>query len=376
MGRSFLPARIDNIFADQEYCLMIVDAHEDIAWNVLTFGRDYMRGVHHIREREQATVIPSQNGNTLLGIDAWHDGDVAIIFSTLFVSPARMTLGLWETQTYTDQRQAHECALRQLDVYRKLVDEHPFMLVETRADLERCLTLRDTASSPEEKPIGLVLLMEGADPILEPAQIDDWFAQGLRVVGPAWESTRYTGGTHEPGPLTRDGRELLERMQQLRMILDLSHMSEEAYLQAIDRYEGVMIASHANPRRFLPTSRGLSDRMIMLLAERGGVVGVVPYNLFLSPEWRRGDPKELMTLRHVTEVIDHICQLTGSVDHVAIGSDFDGGFGLEHVPAEIDTLADLNKLTPVLAERGYQPGHIASILAGNWLRVLRAGLPL
>jgi membrane dipeptidase len=165
-------------------------------------------------------------------------------------------------------------------------------------------------------------------------------------------------------------------MQQLSMILDLSHLSEEAYLQAVDRYEGQMIASHANPRRFLPTSRGLSDQMIMLLAERGGVVGVVPFNVFLKPSWKRGDPQELVTLRLVADVLDHICQLTGSVDHVAIGSDFDGGFGLEHVPAEIDTIADLNKLSPLLAARGYEPEHIASILAGNWLRVLRAGLPL
>jgi membrane dipeptidase len=196
------------------------------------------------------------------------------------------------------------------------------------------------------------------------------------MIGPAWESTRYAGGTHEPGPLTSDGYRLLEQMQELGMILDLSHLSEEAYYQAIDRYEGVMIATHANPRRFLPTSRGLSDEMIRLLAERGGVVGVVPYNKFLKPTWSRGDPKQAVSLQDVADVVDHICQLTGSVEHVAIGSDFDGSFGFEHVPAEINTIADLNLLRAILAERGYEPDQIEKVMAGNWLRILRAGLPV
>jgi membrane dipeptidase len=165
-------------------------------------------------------------------------------------------------------------------------------------------------------------------------------------------------------------------MQELGMILDLSHLAEEAYYQAVDRYEGVIIASHANPRRFLPTSRGLSDEMIRLLAERGGVVGVVPYNLFLKSSWKKGDPKELVSLHDVANVIDHVCQLTGSVDHVAIGSDFDGGFGLEHVPAEINAVSDLNHLRAILAGRGYQPDETALILAGNWLRILQTGLPV
>jgi len=355
---------------------MFVDAHEDIAWNVLTFGRDYLQTNQSIREREQLTPVPRQGGSALLGRDVWRDGDVAVIFATLYVSPERSKLGEWETQTYSSQQQAYTHAMRQLDVYRRLAEEDLFWIIETKSDLETCLAAREAAEQGAEKPIGFVLLMEGADPILEPEQVADWYAQGLRIVGPAWESTRYAGGTHEPGPLTRDGFRLLDRMQELGMILDLSHMSEESYYQAIDCYEGIAIASHANPRRFLPTSRGLSDRMIMLLAERGGVVGVVPFNWFLKPGRLKDDPKDQIVLRDVANVIDHICQLTGSAEHVAIGSDFDGGFGLEHVPAEVNTLADLNRLRPILAERGYEPEQIASIFSGNWLRILRTGLPV
>jgi len=355
---------------------MIVDGHEDIAWNILTFRRDYSQPNRAIRQREQSTPIPQQNGNTLLGKDAWCDGDVGIIFATLFVSPARSMLGEWETESYRDQKEANDHALRQLDVYRRLSDEGPFCIIETRTDLEACLKARAEAGPAAEKPIGLILLMEGADPILEPAQVAEWYDRGVRLVGPAWESTRYAGGTHEPGPLTNDGLRLLDRMQELGIILDLSHLSEEGYYQAIDRYEGQVIASHSNPRRFLPGERGLSDPMIRLLAERGGVLGVLPYNKFLKPTWRRGDPKSLVTLLDVADVIDHICQLTGDAEHVALGSDFDGGFGLEHVPAEIDTVADLNKLQAVLAGRGYEQKQIAAVLSDNWLRVLRTGLPV
>jgi membrane dipeptidase len=354
---------------------MIVDAHEDIAWNVLTFGRDYMRGNQAIRDQESSTDIPRQNGNTLLGYDAWQDGEIAVIFATLFESPARKSLGTWDSQVYTDQQQAHAIASKQVDIYRQMIEQHSFQLIETQSDLNLCLKTWEPESPTDNRQIGLVLLMEGADPIEEPQQVADWQARGVRIVGPAWESTRYAGGTHEAGPLTSDGERLLTAMQELGMILDLSHLAEEAYYQALDLYEGVMIASHSNPRRFLPTSRGLSDEMIRLLAERGGVVGVVLFNKFLKASWKRHDPKQQVTLSDVVDVIDHVCQLTGSVDHVALGSDFDGGFGLEHVPAEVNTVADLARLQGILAGRGYQPDETARILSGNWLRILQQGLP-
>jgi membrane dipeptidase len=82
-----------------------------------------------------------------------------------------------------------------------------------------------------------------------------------------------------------------------------------------------------------------------------------------------------VTLRDVAAAVDHVCQITGSVNHVAVGSDFDGGFGAESAPAEIDTVADLSLIGPALAERGYGPAEIEAVLAGNWLRLLRRGLP-
>jgi membrane dipeptidase len=201
----------------------------------------------------------------------------------------------------------------------------------------------------------------------------------VRIVGLAWTRTRYAGGTGEPGPLTPEGKRLVSTMSDLGLILDLSHSSDESFLGALDHFEGTVIASHANPRALMAgyarPERMLTDEMIQRLAEAGGVIGVVPFNTFLKPGIRPADPKDAVTLDHVVTMIDHICQITGSAAHAAIGSDFDGGFGVERSPAEFDTVADLQKLGPALRARGYSEKDIAGILGENWIGVLRRGLP-
>ncbi|MBI3176567.1 MAG: membrane dipeptidase, partial [Chloroflexi bacterium] len=183
-----------------------------------------------------------------------------------------------------------------------------------------------------------------------------------------------------PGPLTDDGRRLLDVMSGLNLTLDLSHASEETFFEAIDRFEGAVIVSHANPRALLNPEprhpeRHLSDDMIRRLAERGGVVGLVPLNRFIKSGWQPADGRRTVTLEHVAAMIDYVCQLTGSAGHVGIGSDFDGTFGRESTPAEIDTVADLALVGDVLKRRGYTESQVAGVLADNWLRVLRRGLP-
>jgi membrane dipeptidase len=217
--------------------------------------------------------------------------------------------------------------------------------------------------------------MEGADPIQDPADLKEWYRLGLRAIGPAWHSTRYSFGTGEPGPLTELGRKLLSAMADLNMLLDLSHMAEAAFLEAVDSYSGSLIASHSNPRIFLPTDRGLSDGMIRKLVGRDGVVGVALYNRYLKPGWQVGDSRQSVTLETVGEVVDKICQLAGDARHAGIGSDFDGGFGREAIPAGMDTCADLQNLTPILAKRGYTRSDIEAIFYRNWLRILERVLP-
>jgi membrane dipeptidase len=357
--------------------MLIFDAHEDIAWNIVALGRDYRYGVKPIRRRESETDIPDWVGEVLLGKKEWLDGEIGLVFATLFVTPERFRRGSWDTVTYQNADEACYRAKQQIDAYYRLVEEDDQLeLVRTQSDLASVLRdWQDESLDLDERRIGLALLMEGADPILDPDQVEEWHEWGLRAVGLAWEGTHYAGGAHEPGPITADGLLLMQSMQNLGMILDLSHIAEEAYWQALDRYDGPLMVSHATPRRFYPNPRALSDEMIAALAERDGVIGIALCNQFLKPGLSIDDPKESVTIRDVADAIDHVCQITGSVEHVGIGSDLDGTFGRRHAPAEIDTVADLQKIALPLREMGYSEPEIGAIFSGNMLRILKIGLP-
>jgi membrane dipeptidase len=359
--------------------MLIVDAHQDLAWNALTFGRDYSRSVSETRAAENGGPAVQRNGNSLVGLPELLRGQVAVVFGTLFVSPARRQSGDWDAQSYTDAESAHRLAQAQLDYYHRLADEHErFTLIGTRGDLTRVLASWE-ASAEAARRVGVVPLMEGADPIRVPEEVEQWQARGVRIVGLSWSGTRYGGGTGEPGPLTPEGRRLVDLMSDLGLMLDLAHASDETFNQALDRFQGTVIVSHANCRAlmngFSRPERMLTDDMIRRLAEAGGVMGVVPYNRFLKPTWQPADGKDSVTLADVVAMIDHICQLTGNAKHAGLGSDFDGGFGVERVPAEIDTVADLQKLAGLLSGRGYGDQDVAGILGQNWVRILHQGLP-
>lgn len=351
--------------------MYIVDAHEDIAWNTLVLGRDVRRSALETRRLEQDTDIPQRNGLCMVGLPEWLAGGVAIVYGSIFVAPARR--GSAEPHTYTTAEEAHALAQAQLDYYHRLADEcDQIALIGTRADLNDVL---DSWGSETPK-VGIVPLMEGADPIREPAEAEVWFERGVRLVNLSWKAgSRYAGGDAVPGPLTHAGRELLAIMGDLGLILDVSHLAEDAFFEAVDRLAGQIVATHANPRARVPGPRQLSDEMIRCLARRDGVIGIVPYNRFLRPGWSKGDPKDAVTVADVAAAVDHICQVVGDAAHVGLGSDFDGGFGAESAPAELDTVADLERIGVALREMGYGEEDMAAVLGGNWLRVLRAALP-
>jgi membrane dipeptidase len=358
--------------------MIIVDAHEDLAFNALEYGRDYMRSALATRQAEVGSAAKARNGDCMLGLTEWYLGRVAVVFATIFSAPKRRA-SPGDREVYADVAEAHRGYSRELDYYHRLVDEHAqFNLIGTRGDLETVLGSWADPLDIARRRIGLVPLMEGADGIREPREVEAWMERGIRMIGLSWTGTRYAGGTGEPGPLTDDGRELLEAMSGLGLMLDLSHASEQSYFESLDRFEGTVLASHANPRALCEPrnpERNLTDDQIRALAERGGVMGIVPYNGFLRTGWTKSDGKGAVTLRDVATAIDHVCQVTGSNSHVGIGSDFDGGFGAESAPAELDTVADLMLLEGALAQRGYAPPDIEAVLGGNWLALLRRGLP-
>jgi membrane dipeptidase len=382
---------MDNPQPAQELPL-IVDAHEDLAWNMLVLGRDYTLSAAETRQREAGSNIPTLMGDTLLGWPDYQRGRVAVVFSTLFVSPRRLIHEDWDaSHSYADFDEAHRLYSTQLDAYHRLVDEAPdkFRLLQTRRDLDQVLlqwrenpvgaserinhasqpALHESEPAPSS-PVGLCVLMEGAEGVRSPSELEEWWRRGVRLIGLAWAGNRYCGGTQEPGPLTGEGFALLEAMADLGFGLDLSHMDVKSALQALEAYPGTILASHANAARLLKgldTNRHLPDEVIRGLIERDGVIGVVPYNRFLLAGWDRSDPRSAVSLGHVVAQIDTLCQMAGDARHVGLGTDFDGGFGLQSVPPEIDTIADLHRLAPLLSEKGYSQGDIAAIFGQNWL---------
>lgn len=388
--------------------MFIIDGHEDLAWNMLTFGRNYIRSVKETRRLEAGSPIAKQGGISLLGWPEYQRGRVAVVFATLFVSPVRRCEGEWDTQCYTDYTQAAQLYRKQIESYLRLQDNYPdhFQIIHDRFDLHAILSAwqdlppdrhellargeaPDDPMMPEQaseqtdhrslgRRVGLVLLMEGAEGIRDPGELEDWWASGLRIIGPAWAGTRFCGGTREPGALTKDGFALLESMASFGFILDVSHMDEAAVLQVVDTYPQAIIASHSNVQSCLKgmeSNRHLSDRVIRGLIERQAVIGVMPINKFLLSGWKSGDRRALVPLERLIAHIDTICQLSGNAHHVALGTDFDGGFGLGSVPPEIDTIADLRQLIPMLAEKGYTEADISLIMGRNWARVLQQHLP-
>lgn len=368
---------------------LIVDAHEDLAWNMLTFGRDYRRSAQETRRLEAGTEIPARNGDCLLGFPEYQKARVGIVFSTLFVSPKRSAMGGWDAIYYADIEQAHRQYRAQVDLYHRLAGENPdyFRLILTKANLETHLA--EWGSDTEPHPIGLVQLMEGAEGVRDPQELEEWWQRGVHIIGLAWNGTRFCGGTREPGPLTKEGYALLDGMAEIGFVLDLSHMDFEAAMQSLDYYPRQIIASHSNALRMIKGSesnRHLRDEVIEGLIERDGVMGIVPLNSFLRGNWRRFpltlpqppdviDDRRLVTLDDVIAQIDYVCQLAGNARHVGLGTDFDGGFGLQSVPDGIDTIGDLPALAPLLEKKGYTTDDIHAILGGNWLRMLHQTLP-
>lgn len=349
---------------------LIVDAHIDIAYNALALKRDLRRPMAEIRAQEAKTPPPGRPpGTCLVNIAELQAGKIAVAGASIFIEPAFRD---WQhsAQVYHTTAEAHDLAVTQLDYYRKLDETHDqIRLLAQTDDLETVLKTWST----EEPQTGLFIIMEGAEGIREPQELAWWVERGLRGVGLTWSAgTRYAGGNAAPGPLSSEGKQLLDVMAEYNLLLDLSHMWSDAAYEALDRYPGPIVATHANPRAFVNTPRMLSDDLIHRIADRDGVIGVIPFNVMLQANWHRGD--ERLPLSRLVEAIDHICQVSGRVDVIGIGSDFDGGFGVESVPQGLDSSADLPKIADELLSRGYSDNDIDAILSGNWLRMMRKTL--
>jgi membrane dipeptidase len=276
---------------------------------------------------------------------------------------------------FSNQEIASATARGQLAYYELLERRGLLRMIRTAGELDAHWQSR--AADPAETPIGYVLAMEGADPIVDIDQAAAWWDLGLRSVNLAhYGTSRYAVGTGDDGPLTPDGTLLLKEFEQLGMILDATHLSDTSFFQALDQFSGPVLASHNNCRELVPHQRQFSDEQLKLLIERDAVIGAALDAWMLAPGWVKGrTTRDVVTLHAVADHIDHVCQIAGDSLHAAIGSDLDGGYGTEQTPLGLDRISDLQDLDAMLTARGYSTEAIDGIFHGNWLRFFRRYLP-
>jgi membrane dipeptidase len=354
--------------------MLVADAHLDLAMNAVMWNRDLARSAHETRAIERAEGMTDKGRCAgTVGFPDLRAGEIGLIFATLI---ARKNHGENSDIDFRTHEIAHAQAQGQLAYYQELERQGIIRLIRTSRDLGAWRSAWEV--DPENAPFGFVLLMEGADPIVEPEQARQWWDDGLRMVGLAhYGPSAYAFGTGSAGPLSEKGCALLRIMDELGMMLDLSHLTDESFHQALDLFHGPVLASHSNCRAMVPGDRQLDDAMIARIVERDGVIGAVMDAWMLQPGWIRGETtNERLTLEAVVDNIDHVCQVAGNSRHAAIGTDLDGGYGIEQTPNDLDTIADVQKIPSLLRERGYGERDIAAVMHGNWLRLLEQGLPM
>ncbi len=319
---------------------MIVDAHLDIAWNAISAGRGFLQA-----------PAPGY----LVSRPALVAAEVGLVFATLYTAPARATRSMRTRFVYSTPHEAYLMATAQVNYYRSCGLD----LLGTREEVS------SYARGWRKGRVAAVVLMEGADPVEDPAQLGAWTERGVRIIGPAWGKTRYSGGTGAPGGLTELGRQLLKAMARKKVILDLSHMADQAVADAFEQWRGPIMASHSNARGLVPGDRQVTGETVAEVARRGGVVGVSFYQQHLRKSGRA-------TLEDAVKHVVHHARAAGSPEHVGLGTDLDGGFDARHAP--IDNLLRLKELRARLRLH-FNQAQADGIMGGNWLRFLERSLP-
>jgi membrane dipeptidase len=355
--------------------MLIVDAHLDLSMNALQWNRDLLRSVHTIRTLEQSTPGKGRAQGTV-AYPEMRRGRVALTIATLI---ARSTGKPVPYIDYASTAQAYGMAHGQLAYYRGLETQGHIRIIEDVPTLDSHMQEwqewdASHAEITEQTPaLGFVISMEGADPILMPDQLQEWWDAGLRLLGPTHYGTgRYAGGTGTELGLTEIGVKLIQEMDRIGMLLDLTHCSDQSFWEALEHYSGPVLASHNNCRTLVPHQRQFSDEQLRAVFEHNGVIGAAFDNWMLYPGWINNQtPNTVVTIADVVNQIDYICQLAGNSRHAGIGTDLDGGYGREQSPSDLDTIADLQRLAGMLEERGYSSGDVQNIMHGNWVRFLR-----
>jgi membrane dipeptidase len=363
--------------------MLLFDGDYPMAHGALTLQRDLTRPLAELQAAERAAGAAAIATATLPAMRQ------AQVTAALVKVVGRIQRPGSPLPGYASAHCAYAAARGDLAYYQALRRDGEVTFLTTASELDVHIAQWQAAGGATNGlPVGLVLGMEGADPIIAPPQLDDWWADGLRVVSLThYGVSTYAHGTGTPGGLRPQAADLLRRMQARGMLLDLTHLADDSFWEAVKIYDGPVLASHQNCRALCPGERQFDDNQLQLIIERDGVVGVAmdSWMLFAGADfdWRMAGktprrsvfPREAVTLDHLADHIDHICQLAGNADHVAIGGDTDGQGGIDGTPYEVVSISDYHKLQPLLAARGFTNADIAGIFCGNWQRFFATHLP-
>jgi membrane dipeptidase len=357
--------------------LFIIDAHLDLSMNAMEWNRDLRLPVQAIREREKGMNDKPDRGKGTVSLPALRKGNIGLVVATQIarvVEPGNPLPGWHSPEQAWAQTQA------QLAWYQAMEHAGEMVQVRNRVELEHHLRvwndgLKEGEAGIGKLPVGYILSLEGADSLVTIDHLHIAYEYGLRAVGPAhYGPGRYANGTDAKGGLHAQGKALLAEMRKLNMILDATHLCDDAFWDAMEIFDGPVWASHNNCRALVDHNRQFSDEMIKVLIDKNAVIGMALDAWMMVPNWQRGisDPKTMQCdLEKMVDHIDHICQLAGNTLHVGIGTDLDGAFGKEQSPYDLDAINDLQSLPALLKKRGYSDTDCSNIMHANWLRFLR-----
>ena len=351
--------------------MFILDAHLDLAMNAMEWNRDLTWTVDDIRKSEIGmTDKPDREKNTV-SLDAMRKGNIGICVATQIARYVKKDNPL---PGWNSPQQAWAQTQGQLAWYKSMEDLGEMVQITNAEQLNRHLALweKDRVS---KKPIGYILSLEGADSIVNIDYLEKSYEQGLRAIGPAhYGPGTYAHGTDSVGGIGVEGKALLKKIEELNLILDATHLCDVSFWETMKLYNGPVWASHNNCRKFVNHNRQYADEQINELIQRDAVIGIALDAWMMVPNWERGKstPENMgVTLEQMIDNIDHICQLAGNSSHVGIGTDLDGAFGKEQAPADLDTIADLQKVPLMLAKKGYSESDIENIMSKNFINFLQ-----
>ena len=349
--------------------MFIFDAHLDLSMNALEWNRDLRLPVSEIRNMESGMKDKPDRGKNTVSLDAMRKGNIGLCVATQI---ARYSDRNNQLPGWNSQQQAWAQTQGQLAWYQTMVKEGQMAQITNVNELKTHLELWD--SNADNKPIGFVLSLEGADSIVDIDYLDIAYENGLRAIGPAhYGPGVYAFGTDAIGGIGDKGKALLKKMQSLNIILDATHLCDQSFWEAMNAFDGPVWASHSNCRSLVNHNRQFNDEQLMALIEKSAVIGIPLDAWMMVPNWVRGqsNPKDMgVSLEKMVDNIDHICQLAGNSKHVGLGSDLDGAFGKEQSPYDLDTIADLQLLPELLTARGYRSEDVENIMHANFIQFL------